>query len=160
MNEALLERISNLRDEKGISQRQLLRDLNLSASTISKWKTSTPRHETLQAVADYFNVSTDYLIGRTKYRNREHMLQSFDLNYKLDLSDTKIHHDQCIQTDEGIIFVERTSPAPKYIDPSTRQIAETIMEDVRLKELFELMVDLPPKKMDTLYNMLTSFLKA
>ena len=129
MNETLLKRVIELREERGISQRQLMIHLNLSPSTISKWKTSTPKPETLQIVAEYFGVTTDYLIGKTKYRNKEHMLQSFDLNYKPDMTNTEIPCDQCIQTDEGIILIESLTPTPRYIDPETRELAETIMDN-------------------------------
>ena len=39
-------------------------DLSLSKATATKWKNgSIPSGETLQKIADYFNVSTDYLLG-------------------------------------------------------------------------------------------------
>ena len=153
MNEILLERLKELREEKDISQRQLLSNLNLSPSTISKWKTSTPKHDTLQAVADYFNVSTDYLIGRTKYRNKEHMLQSFDLNYKPDMTNTDIPVDYCIQTDEGIVLIESKSAAPKYIDDQTRRIAEYIKTNDRMQEMLSHIMDMSTEQFDTIYNM-------
>lgn len=153
MNEILLERLKELREEKDISQRQLQRELNLSASTITKWKTSTPSATTLQAVADYFNVSTDYLTGRTKYRNREHMLQSFDLNFKPDMNDTDVPQDYCIQTNEGIVLVESMTAAPKYIDEETRKIAEYIQSNDRMKELMSRITNMTTEQFDTIYNM-------
>ena len=153
MNEILLERLKELRDENDISQRQLLSNLNLSPSTISKWKTSTPKHDTLQAVADYFNVSTDYLTGRTKYRNKEHMLQAFDLKYKPDMNDTEIPVDYCVQTDEGIILIETKSTAPKYIDYETRRIAEYIQTNEKMKEMLSHIMDMTSEQFDTIYNM-------
>lgn len=153
MNDALLKRLKELCEEKGISQRQLQRDLNLSTSTVSKWKTSTPKHDTLQAVADYFNVSTDYLTGRTKYRNKEHMLQAFDLKYKPDMNDTEIPVDYCVQTDEGIILIETKSTAPKYIDCETRRIAEYIQTNEKMKEMLSHIMDMTSEQFDTIYNM-------
>lgn len=153
MNEILLKRVTELREERDISQRQLLNQLNLSASTISKWKISTPKPETLQAVADYFNVTVDYLLGKTKYRNKEHMLQSFDLKYKPDMTNNEIPHDLCIQTDEGIVLIESMSAPPKYIDPETRRIAEYIQSNEKVKELLSHIIDMNTEQFDTIYNM-------
>lgn len=153
MNEILLERLKELREEKDISQRQLLSHLNLSPSTISKWKTSTPKTDTLQLVADYFNVTTDYLTGRTKYRNKEHMLQAFDLKYKPDMNDTEIPVDMCIQTDEGIVLIESKSAAPKYIDEQTRRIAEYIKDNEKMTKLFSHIMVMDSEQFDTIYNM-------
>lgn len=44
---------------------QLERTLDLSNGSISKWAKSKPNSEPLEKVADYLNVSTDYLLGRT-----------------------------------------------------------------------------------------------
>ena len=35
--------------------------------TISRWRNSSPNTEKLQKIADYFNVSMDYLLGREQY---------------------------------------------------------------------------------------------
>lgn len=62
-----------LRVEKGKSQDAMAKDLDVSPALISKWENniSTPDPEMLEYIADYFNVSVDYLIGRSKYRNLE-----------------------------------------------------------------------------------------
>ena len=156
MNYLIYDKVVELCKEKGISQRQLQRDLNLSISTVSKWKTSAPRPDTLQAVADYFNVSTDYLTGRTKYRNKDHMLQSFDENIDLQNiinGDKEIPVDYCVQTDEGIILIESKAAAPKYIDPDTRELAEKIMNDDQLKRIMKYLEHASKTKVDVIYNM-------
>lgn len=56
------ERLENLRKNKGISQGDLEKELGFSNGSISKWKKSTPTHERLQKVANYFDVTVDYLI--------------------------------------------------------------------------------------------------
>lgn len=62
-----------LRIEKGKSQDAMAKDLDVSPALISKLENniSTPGPEMLEYIADYFNVSVDYLIGRSKYRNLE-----------------------------------------------------------------------------------------
>lgn len=62
-----------LRLEKKLSQDKIAEDLDISQPLIAKWEShqSTPAPEMLDYIADYFNVSVDYLIGRSKYRNLE-----------------------------------------------------------------------------------------
>ena len=61
----------DLRLEKGLSQEKIAEELEVSPALISKWENnlSTPDPIMLDYIADYFNVSTDYLIGRSKMRN-------------------------------------------------------------------------------------------
>lgn len=153
MNNLLFDRVVELCKEKGISQRKLQEDVGMSTGALSKWKTSMPNTQLLQKVADYFNVSTDYLTGRTKYRNKEHMLQAFDLKYKPDMNDTDIPVDMCIQTDEGIVLIESKSAAPKYIDDQTRRIAEYIQTNEKMKEMLSHIMNMTSEQFDTIYNM-------
>ena len=74
----LYERIETLRNSKGISQGKLEKELGFSNGSHSKWKNSTPTPDRLQKVADYFNVSINYLLtgeekegGETYYLNDE-----------------------------------------------------------------------------------------
>ncbi len=63
--EIFAERLKELREEKGLSLSQLARDVGVSHVAISRWekKTRIPTIESLKALAIYFNVSSDYLIG-------------------------------------------------------------------------------------------------
>ena len=60
-------RLKKLRKEKNISQLKLALDLNMNQNTISRYENLEREadYETLVALADYFNVSIDYLLGRT-----------------------------------------------------------------------------------------------
>lgn len=57
-------KIKELADKKGVSLAQIERDLNFSNGIISSWKNGRASQDKLAAIADYFNVSTDYLLGR------------------------------------------------------------------------------------------------
>ena len=49
---------------KGISPNGVCADLGLSTATATKWKKGAiPRDTTLKKIADYFGVSTSYLLG-------------------------------------------------------------------------------------------------
>ena len=61
-------RLKELRKKKGISQLRLATELNTTQNTISRYETGErePGIDELIKIADYFNVSLDYLIGRTE----------------------------------------------------------------------------------------------
>lgn len=62
---SLYDRVYELSKKRDISLVSLADELHLSRHAFYKWKTSSPKSETLEAVADYFGVTTDYLLGRT-----------------------------------------------------------------------------------------------
>ena len=59
--------INHLRTKKGITQQQLGEQLNYSDKTISKWERgeSLPDIVVLKNLADFFQVSLDYLVEET-----------------------------------------------------------------------------------------------
>lgn len=60
------ERFYNECKKRGITPNSLAKELNISQPTMSGWKKgSPPNSERLEAIADYFGVSTDYLLGRS-----------------------------------------------------------------------------------------------
>lgn len=64
------ELLAQLRKEKGILQKELATYLNVTVATISNYEKGvhSPDYETLVKLADFFDVSTDYLLQRTEYR--------------------------------------------------------------------------------------------
>ena len=65
------ERIESLRKERKISQGNLEKELGFSNGSISKWKTSMPKPERLQKIADYFGVTVDYLMTGNESDGKE-----------------------------------------------------------------------------------------
>ena len=61
-------RLKDLRNSRGISQVKLAMDLNVNQNSISRYESGLrePDYNTLIKIADYFNVSIDYLLYRTK----------------------------------------------------------------------------------------------
>ena len=74
-----------LRIEKNLSQEAIAKELDVSPALISKWENnlSTPGPEMLEYIADYFDVSTDYLIGRTNdrryFKQNDDSIEDFNL---------------------------------------------------------------------------------
>ena len=64
-------RLKELRKEKKISQLKLAMDLHMNQNSISRYENEEREadYATLIRLADYFDVSIDYLLGRTEDRS-------------------------------------------------------------------------------------------
>ena len=62
-------KIAELRKEKGLSQRQLAKELNTSQANLSRWEQGLNEPSIIECwkIADYFEVSIDLLCGRKEY---------------------------------------------------------------------------------------------
>jgi len=61
----MVDRIKQLCNENDLTFNKLEITLGLGRGSVSRWDKNIPSADKLQKVADYFNVSTDYLLGRT-----------------------------------------------------------------------------------------------
>ncbi len=66
MKNNFAENLKSLRQERGIGQVELAKKINVSRGIISLWENNLrePGMYNLIALADYFGVTVDYLIGR------------------------------------------------------------------------------------------------
>ena len=78
------DRIKELAQKQGLSINLLEEKLGYSRNTIYNLKNSKPSTERISEIADYFNVSTDYLLGRTDNPN---IATNGDASAPLDLRD-------------------------------------------------------------------------
>ena len=78
------DRIKELAKKQGLSINLLEEKLGYSRNTIYNLKNSKPSTERISEIADYFNVSTDYLLGRT---DNPKITTSGDASAPLDLRD-------------------------------------------------------------------------
>ncbi len=71
-----LQRLIELIERNGITRNKLLADLGLNKSSFFDWERrgTTPSGEVIAKIADYFHVSTDYLLGRTDIPDMAHPL--------------------------------------------------------------------------------------
>jgi transcriptional regulator with XRE-family HTH domain len=93
---------------------QLEVELGLGNGTISRWKTSSPNTDKLQRIADYFNVSIDYLLGR------EIQLTPKD---ERDISKILEQTRQQLMNQEGLMFDG---------DPATPEAVESIVAAMQI----------------------------
>ncbi len=103
------EKIKELADKHGISLMKLEEDLGYSRNTLYKLKSQKPNAERISEIADYFNVSTDYLLGRTENpaiageKAPEHEIELDDLDGRIMLFDGKPLSDDDKKAIKGII---------------------------------------------------------
>jgi len=66
----MIKNLKKLRQESGVSQQRLADIILVSQQSVNKYenKNVEPDIETLVKIADYFDVSLDYLAGRTQIR--------------------------------------------------------------------------------------------
>ena len=89
------DRIRGLCREKGMSLPLLEAALGFGNGTITKWDKSAPSTDKLSRVADYFNVSVDYLLGRVASRNMidPDSIDGIYLSYAKDMQNNGIDPD-------------------------------------------------------------------
>lgn len=75
------ERLAELRESRGLNQKELSSILGVSKNSISKYENdrSTPDDETKIKIAEYFNVSLDYLMGTIRDQVPIHQTSSLFL---------------------------------------------------------------------------------
>lgn len=63
-------RLKDLRNEKGLTQKELAENLNLTHSTISKYERGDlePSNDVLLSISNFFDVTVDFLLGKSNDR--------------------------------------------------------------------------------------------
>lgn len=112
------DKLRNLIDERGLTQKSLALDLKIPVSTLGGYAqgTSEPDFETLKIFAKYFDVSTDYLldlkIGNAKTALEDELLRIFR-------SLTK--EQQELYLEQGKVFIKINSKEDAKSSKSTLQ---------------------------------------
>lgn len=98
------ERLKKLRISKGLNQNELAQILNVAKQTVSNWENGNrmPDSEMLVKIADFFDVSVDYLLGRTDYQNahiyeNEIEGRNVHIEYDKDIYPDGLTYEQVIQ---------------------------------------------------------------
>ncbi len=85
---SLLLKLKELRETIGISQSAFAREINVAQNTVSNWERGTrePDNETLAKIADFFGVTTDYLLGREPNEDKKNSLPPLNQKDEKDIS--------------------------------------------------------------------------
>lgn len=117
-----VEIINKLLKDKGISAAKMMNELGFSSGLYSQWKSGKqkPSREKLEKIANYFNVSVDYLLGTTP------TVQAFDENDNVVVIDDETR---------DIIDSLRTNPEMKILFSVTKKATkEDIIKAVKIIE--------------------------
>ena len=76
--------LKQLRDEKGVSQQKVADAIGSNQQSIHRYENGDyePDIKTLILLADYFNTSIDFLVGRTDVRKKIESTDKFELNHE------------------------------------------------------------------------------
>lgn len=79
------KKLRMLRNEKHLTQVELAKILNIGNKTISDYERgiSSPDIDTINLLADFFNVSTDYLLGLSDIRNPKKAIEPKNIQFAL-----------------------------------------------------------------------------
>ncbi len=74
--------IVELRKERGISRAELAKNIGVTYHALSKYETGDRQidHELLVKVADYFNVTVDYLLGRNNVQSFSTSIEEIEIS--------------------------------------------------------------------------------
>ncbi len=79
------QRIRDLRKQKRMSQTELAKSAGVSQTTVTAWETgkAEPSSSAITSLADYFDVTTDYLLGRPDKKEKKSLKTTLKkLRYK------------------------------------------------------------------------------
>ncbi|MHC5248791.1 helix-turn-helix domain-containing protein [Enterococcus sp. LJL90] len=112
-----LERIKSLAKQRDITIKELAFQIGIGENSIYRWDKTSPQSDKLQKVADFFDVSTDYLLGRTNTKYYE-------------LSD-KEKNDIAIQAEKLIDGLENGENQNYYGEPATEEQRDRLLIAIR-----------------------------
>lgn len=102
-----------------MTRAELERKLDFSAGSLRNWNKSTPSGDKIQKVADYFDVSTDYLLGRT------------DKRHYYDLTE-KEKKDIAIQAEKLLEGLDSDAETNYYGEPLDDEDKEKLYDAIQL----------------------------
>lgn len=111
------ERLKRLREDRKLSQQQLADRLNINRSTYARYELgqTQPDYETLQRLADFYEVSVDYLFGRENKKNLPELTAKDERDIAKRME--KIKKD--LAADGGLSF---------YGEPLSEEAKESLLE--------------------------------
>lgn len=83
----IFERVKELSEKQGKSLQRVSEDLGFSSNYFYRMKKQQPTAEKLKLIADYFNVSVDYLLGRAEAK---------PINEPIDLAEVANSDDDAV----------------------------------------------------------------
>lgn len=149
------DRLKHLRNAKNLTQTQLSKELNISRGTYAHYEINKrePDFDTLQKLADFYNVSTDYLLGRSNEMMSVSYLKS-DITTFVNSIDEALHHylttiSKAIVTSSGKAMLKESEIEEKLFNCIIKNLEkqninfDDVMEEVvnaDIKKRYEILV--------------------
>ncbi|CBI14199.1 helix-turn-helix domain-containing protein [Streptococcus gallolyticus subsp. gallolyticus] len=109
------KRLKKLRKEANLTQQELAKNLNVSQQIIGLWERGErkPKIEAINNIAKYFNVSTEYLQGKTDNKEiEEDELELANTLFRTTVKELNLTPEQKEQFKKDInAFIERRRKA-------------------------------------------------
>lgn len=144
--------LKELREEKNVSMDKMIEDLknlysiSIAKSTISKWENNKadPSMENAKVLCNYFNVSLDYLLGLSKYKNKKEELTAYKSKiFEFSGKHNKTFYEKQLLISFNKLNEEGKNEAIKRVDELTelnkykKEENNTIVELQREKQIWE-----------------------
>lgn len=115
----LLDKVTSLCREKGISRRKMERDLGISNGSSSKWSSSSPSIEVIKKLSDYFDVSIDYFFSDQS----QPQTPSLNRRDEIDIAKRLENTLSALNSQEGLMF------SGEPLDETTRELLKVSLEN-------------------------------
>ena len=124
MENTLGKRIKSLREQKELSQLEFSKLLNISNSTLSQYEAGNrmPSDEIKKKIAQYFDVSLDYLMGVSDIRN-PYTEKSIEEEYKEEFK--ALEKFRQVMINKGFNYENKTY----------EELAEIVVKHIKIQDL-------------------------
>lgn len=124
-------RMASLRKERGMTQEVAAKRLKIARSTFANYENGIrePDNETLKQIADFYEVSIDYLLGRADERHIELSEDARKIIDSLDLSDEEIVKTLKLEIDGVLLTPEQVKAFVNYV-----RVDRAMMKQVPISE--------------------------
>ena len=107
-------------ERQNISIRRLEEKLGFGNGVINRWRKTTPGIDKVEAVANFFNVTTDYLLGRTD-------TPQFTRKDELDVQKTLEELTEGLNNKSSLAYMKNDG---EEIDPEDAELLKASLENV------------------------------
>ena len=112
------KRLRDLSEERNMTINELVKILDLSSGSPTAWKNGTiPRNATLVKIADYFGVTTDYLVGKESKKaptvSGERSISDDDIKFALFGGDGDITDEMYEEVKDFAEYIKKRGPKKK-----------------------------------------------
>lgn len=151
-------RLKKMMNNQGITQLQLAKELNMTRQAVSLYLTgqALPAIDKLLIICEYFNVSSDYLLGITENPTRDTNKQFITDYTKLSAESIEQLHELNIQNSNIINYLLSNDMLTSVMDLLQKSKLSSQSSEWLLSELYSILITIPNFK-EQYYNLFYSY---